>query len=149
MANLHKLLTSALFSFCLSIVAHASEAGAGKSSHRDNKALFPTPMANLDKSKMPEKVKLLTPAFASAISGASTELKWNATSGQNSYHVQVAKDPNFKWLLVDTPLYKSTSLAVSGLEPGMHYYWRVAATAEGNWPSTLKGPFSVSMFQTK
>lgn len=130
----------------LSYKVLASESGKG---HRDNNALFPKPQAKTSNSAMPAKVELQEPGFAATVSGGQTILKWSEATGVESYHVQVATDPNFKWLTVDAPLHKGTTYQVQNLEAGKHYYWRVSATKQSNWPGSSKGPYSNSMFETK
>lgn len=143
--NMIGLFLGALIS--ISCLANAPHSG-GKA-HRDNGALFPTPKANVELAKMPGSVKIEAPAFNSSVSGDAVQLKWSEVAGAETYYLQVATDPNFKWLTTDVPLFKGTSYDLKGLEAGKHYYWRVSATKQSNWTNASKGPFATSMFATK
>ena len=115
---------------------------------RDMSALFPKPQPNLALSERPEKPTLQEPAFEQKVTGDSVTLKWNEAKGAESYHVQVATDPNFKWLVKEEQLYKGNSLTVNGLQTGKHYFWRVAGLKPENKNGHIKGPFNGSMFST-
>lgn len=116
---------------------------------RDMSALFPQPKANLSLGERPDKPTLQEPVFEQHISGDNVTLKWADAKGAEVYHVQVATDPNFKWLVKEENLYKGTSLAVNGLQPNKHYFWRVAGLKPENKNGHIKGPFNNSMFTTE
>ncbi len=123
---------------------HHNDLSAGHGSGR----VFPKPVNDLENSKIPGATELIEPAFSSTVSG-STVLKWKDAKDAQNYHVQVATDPNFKWLVTNEYMYKGTSLEVKNLEAGKHYYWRVAATNQTKWDGSTHGYFSKSIFETK
>ncbi len=116
--------------------------------HRDNNSLFPPKQPNKALSTPPSATTLAEPAFMAKISGAETTLKWSPVDGVETYHLQVATDPVYKWLVADEKLYKGTSFQVKGLEAGKHYYWRVAAVKPENMNTFMKSEFARSMFET-
>lgn len=124
---------------------HGQPAGGHE---RDNTSLFPPKKPNKSLSTQPARAELLEPATLSKVSGSTVTLKWQAVAGAESYHLQVATDPNFKWLKAEENLYKNTSYQLKNLEPGKHYYWRVASVNSGNNPSAIKSDFVKSMFET-
>lgn len=115
---------------------------------RDNTSLFPPKKPNKSLSTQPPPAELLEPATMSKVGGSSVTLKWQPVAGAESYHLQVATDPNFKWLKAEENLYKKTSYELTNLEPGKHYYWRVASVNSGNNPGMTKSDFVKSMFET-
>ena len=135
-------------SFGLGVQAFAESSTPKKSVGHGSGNVFPPPINNLENAKSPGAVELVAPAFSSSISG-QTQLKWKDVQDAENYHLQIAKDPNFKWLVADEHMYKGTSFELKNLEPGLHYYWRVAATNQGKWPGSTKGAYSKSMFETK
>ena len=132
-----------------SLVVFAGESGghggSGKA-HRDNTALFPPHVADKSLSTAPAQAKLTAPAFMAKVSTDTQKLEWSASPTADSYHLQVATDANFKWLLVDDHWVKSTNYELKGLEKGKHYYWRVAAVKSDNDSMSLKSNFVSSMF---
>ncbi len=103
---------------------------------------FPKKQADKSKATRLPMVELLEPKALSTVTGTSVTLKWKAVPGAESYRVQVATDPNFKWL-VEGPtkdFVKETSIQVSDLKPGLHYFWRVYAwntAADAGWTSSF------------
>lgn len=140
-----KILVS-LITFTLVLIASipslSNEAG-----HRNNN-LFPPKQPNKTLSTPPKSTSLIEPAFMSKISGNEVTLKWNSVEGVDTYHVQVATDPVYKWLVTEDKLYKGTSFQLKGLEAGKHYYWRVSAVKPENMATFMKSEFSRSMFET-
>ncbi len=128
--------------FCISQMAFAGE---------DSKLnIFPPHHPITEKTTRPASPTLEAPAFLAQISGNETTLKWQATAETNFYHLQVATDANFKWLIVDEQMYKNgTEYKVSGLTPGTQYFWRVASGNTANDRGFLTGYFSSSAFETK
>jgi hypothetical protein len=114
----------------------------------DMNALFPPPQANVTLGERPDKPELTTPGYFQKISDSKVTLQWKASPNAEVYHVQVAKDPNFKWLVKEENLYKGTSLDVTGLEGGKHYFWRVSGMKPDNKAGHIQGFFSASMFET-
>lgn len=140
-----KILVSFIIFFAATVISIQSLA---KEEHRDNSALFPPKEPNKALSTVPAATSLSEPAFMAKVSGSEVTLKWAAVEGVETYHVQVATDPVYKWLTVDEKLYKGTSLQLKDLQPGKHYYWRVAAFKAKNMNSFSKGEFTKSMFET-
>lgn len=130
----------------------AEEAAHGGGGHHDlsgkMNALFPQPATELEKRQVPGKPELAAPTYFAQIKGDKATLQWKAVEGADEYHVQVATDPNFKWLVADNNHVKATSFDATGLEAGKHYYWRVAAVRSTNWTTFRHGFFASSMFET-
>ena len=118
----------------------ASEGGATN--------LFPKPQANPAKATTPDMVKLEAPKFFAELSGTAS-LKWSASPTATNYHLQVATDPNFKWLVVNEQELKDTGFEVKGLEAGKHYFWRVLAVKRDNNATWMKSYWAQSMFSAK
>lgn len=132
---------AAIVTLTFGMTSLASEGG------RDNNALFPQPTPNKTESVTPEKTQLVEPAFYAKIGDAKVKLAWKAVATADAYHVQVAKDPQFKWLLSDENLFNGTTYEVSNLEAGKQYFWRVAAIKTTNLPGHRKSLFASSMFE--
>lgn len=111
-------------------------------------ALFPPKQAEPAKREVPSKPELSAPAYFTKISGDKVTLQWKEVAGADEYHVQVATDPNFKWLVANDYHHKTTSFEATGLEAGKEYFWRVAAVKSTNWSTFRKGYFANSMFAT-
>lgn len=114
----------------------------------DMNGLFPPPKADLSLGERPTKPELSSPAFFQKIGDSKVTLEWKAVANAEVYHVQVATDPSFKWLVKEENLYKGTTLEVTGLEGGKHYYWRVSGVKPGNKAGHIQGAFASSMFAT-
>lgn len=145
----------ALFGFVLSLVlashAVASEESFEKQEEKlsqDMNALFPPKQPEAGKAQQPEKTTLIEPAYFTMVSGDHVTLKWKAVEGADYYKVQAATDPNFKWLVADDDFHKETSLELTQLKPGEHYFWRVSAVKADNASTHRKGFFATSMFAT-
>lgn len=110
--------------------------------------LFPHPVNDVTQSQRPEKPELVAPAFFAKIGDSSVKLEWKASPNAEAYHIQVATDPNFKWLVKEEEMFKGTSLEVTGLESGKHYFWRVSGERPSNKASHTHGSFASSMFAT-
>ncbi|WP_374075952.1 fibronectin type III domain-containing protein [Bdellovibrio bacteriovorus] len=139
-------LTLALTSPSLAEEGHGG-GGHGNLAEKMN-ALFPKPQEQPDKHDVPAKPELSSPAYFSEVSGDKTALTWKAVAGADEYHVQVATDANFKWLVANEYHNKTTSFEATGLEAGKHYFWRVAAVKSTNWSTFRKSFFATSMFAT-
>lgn len=152
MKNVLVVVLSFLQSFAVFASAPATSAGdheqTGKA-HRDNNALFPPQMADKSRATMPEQAKLISPKFMSKVTADKQKLEWSASPTADAYHVQVATDPNFKWLVADDHWVKATSFEVSGLQKGKHYYWRVASVKSDNDAMAMKNNFVSSMFSAE
>jgi hypothetical protein len=111
-------------------------------------SLFPEKQKNPEKVARPTAVKLVSPKFRDVISATTAKLEWAAAEGANSYHVQVATDPNFKWLVVNEHLIQGTNYEVKDLQPGTTYFWRIASTKSDNDSMYTKSLFESSLFST-
>jgi hypothetical protein len=136
---------------CVQPKAHKS--AHAKSEEKENlpekmNSLFPEPQKNPMQSDRPTTVKLSSPKFLSKISGAETKLDWEAVEGATHYHVQVATDPNFKWLVANDHWVKTNSFEAKNLEAGQKYFWRVAAVKSDNDSMYTKSLFVSSVFET-
>lgn len=139
-------LTLALTSPSLAEQGHGG-GGHGNLAEKMN-ALFPEPQAQPEKNNVPTKPELSAPAYFAEVKGEKATLTWKAVQGAEEYHVQLATDPNFKWLVANEYHHKATSFEATGLEAGKHYYWRVAAVKPNNWSTFRKSFFATSMFAT-
>jgi hypothetical protein len=115
---------------------HKEEANAARM-----ESLFPTKQALKDQTQRPVVTELKSPAFLSKQSAGNVELQWKNVAGADTYHLQVATDPNFKWLLVDDHFVKGTSFNFDKAETGHRYYWRVAS-----FNTQMDSMFSKSLF---
>ena len=129
------------------LVGHGTHEIKGKSGA--NLTLFPTKQQDFTKMARPAKPTLTEPAYKAVIAGDSVTLKWNAVENANAYHVQVATDPAFKWLVSDNWNVSGNSFDQKNLQAGKSYFWRVAAISSANEPTYMKGWFSVNTFVTK
>lgn len=126
---------------------HATTEEHEKLGERMN-SLFPEKQKNPDLSERPTTVKLTSPKFLSKISGNSVKLEWTLVSGATDYHLQVATDPNFKWLVANEFWVKTNSFDVTQLEGAKKYYWRVASIKNTNDAMFTKSLFVSSVFET-
>ena len=122
---------------------------SGKGATADAHNFFPPKNADSSKVARPGQIELVEPAYHASITGDTTTLRWKASEGAEVYHVQVATDPNFKWLVSNVTTHQGTSFEVKGLEKGKNYWWRVAGRKLDNEPLYTKGWFAVSTFETK
>lgn len=116
--------------------------------HRDNTTLFPQPKPDPTLATPPPATSLTEPAFQAKTDTAVT-LRWEAAAGADKYHVQIATDPNFKWLVADQHGVQGTSFDAKDLKPATRYFWRVAGWKSGNMAATNKAEFRSSVFETK
>lgn len=144
-------LTSVIFALIMHIpyLSQASGTKAEGLEASKHELGFPQPQPDLSLSMAPEKVLLTAPAALETISETQVSLKWQSKSKADVYHVQVATDAAFKWLIVDDYSVKTTEFKVTGLESGKNYFWRVAAVKSNNLPTHSKSPFSFNSFSVK
>lgn len=131
-----------------SVAEEAAHGGGHGGLTEKMNALFPQPKADPAKNQVPAKPELAGPSYFASIKGDKATLTWKAVAGADEYHVQVATDPNFKWLVANDYSVKGTSFEATALEAGKHYYWRVAAVKTSNWDTFRKSFFAMSMFET-
>jgi hypothetical protein len=141
-----KVLISVMALVFTLTLAHVTLAAESKSGEMNK--LFPPlqPVAGL--AVEPEKTKLESPAYFAKVSASEVTLKWSAVEGADFYHLQLATDPNFKWLVANEFAVKDTSFQAKGLEAGKHYYWRVLSVKDNNAQTHRKSAFATSMFAT-
>lgn len=113
------------------------------------KKVFPTKQADKAKGTTPQKVELIEPKAFSQVIGPKVELQWKASEGATSYRVQVATDPNFKWLVTEKDFITETKFTVDGLEAGKEYHWRVFPWKKDNDPTWTSGFATRSTFTVK
>lgn len=147
-----KILVSIL-AFALTILATmpsiAEEAHKGGHENLPQKmnALFPQPQPQPSKRELPAIPVLVNPVFNAQVSEGKVELKWEPVANATEYHLQVATDTEFKWIVLENYHLKSTNYEITALTPGARYYWRVAAVNTKNWNTFKKGFFAKSSFQ--
>ena len=142
------ILSLFIFNFSFANTEASAEKAHGKGMVEHHpETLFPQPKANPAKRTIPGKAALIEPKFLAKITGTSTTLKWSPVAGAENYHLQVATDPNFKWLTVDNHFQKTVSFELSGLEAGKTYYWRVAAVKNSNNSMYTNSYFDSSSFE--
>lgn len=127
--------------FSSALAADAGGHGAGHSVGE------PQPEADKTKATLPGRVTLSEPKALAKV-GGTVDLKWTAATGAEVYHLQVAKDPRFKWLVIDNHNVTGENFQTPALEAGP-YFWRVAARKLSNDPTYTKGHFSSSSFEVK
>ena len=113
-----------------------------------NLDLFPTKAAEKAKATPPAAVELISPAFRSQVK-APIELTWKDSATATHYHVQVATDPNFKWLLTEDKNVHGTKFVFSGAEVGKSYFWRVWAVNSQNDAGFTKSSSVFSQFSVQ
>jgi hypothetical protein len=153
MSNSKKLAIAGLFitlAFAASSRANEEAAEGEHKVHLEHKNdFFPKKPANKELSARPEAVTLLEPKALSQVSGNQVTLKWKEAARSDSYRIQVATDPNFKWLVANEDFYKGTSYDLKGLEAGKHYFWRVYAFRPSNDHSYISSFSNLSSFEVK
>ena len=77
---------------------------------------------------IPNTPTLLTPADNAGSVSTSPILTWNSVTGASTYGLQVSTDYNFSTFIFAQGGLTNTSQALSGLQNGTIYYWRVNAT---------------------
>ncbi len=162
MKYLHATALVFFISFALQSMAGEPAASCSTSSdpqkctaqtgHKDLSAsmnsLFPEKQPIKELTTTPTIVELSSPKFLSKLSGAA-KLEWKAAKGANAYHVQIATDPNFKWLVKDEHFVKTTSFEFANTTANTHYFWRVAAINTNNDSMFTKSIFVSSAFIVK
>jgi len=149
-----KLVIKALILLAISMTgsslqAETPNAGAqeSKDTHHDWNKVFPQPSPNLARGTIPNMTKIIAPAFMAQIPAAGTTLKWEQVPGV-FYHLQVATDANFKWLVSDQPMIKANEYEIKDLKPGQQYFWRVFTQNPENKNGYTKSAAVRSVFVT-
>jgi hypothetical protein len=123
------------------------EAGGHEGTEKDWNEVFKQPISNQNLSQMPQQSQILEPGFLSQVKGTEVTLKWKAVEGVK-YHLQVATDPNYKWLVANEPLVTYTEFALKDLKPNQQYFWRVFTQKPGNQRGYTKSLAVGSEFET-
>ncbi len=77
---------------------------------------------------------LTTPANGDFVNGTGPRLDWSEVSEANRYRLQVATQPDFSGIVVDTEVTESEYTIPASLHPGWSYYWRVVPRNDrDNW----------------
>ncbi|MFZ3231755.1 MAG: fibronectin type III domain-containing protein [Pseudobdellovibrio sp.] len=131
--------------------AHAAAPHGGEHNELSTKmnSLFPEKHKDTSHSIRPAITKLMAPKFLAQVPSGTVKLQWNEGVNATSYHVQVATDPNFKWLVVNDYSVKGTTYDAVNLEVGKRYFWRVASVKSENESMSTKSLFVSSAFDTK
>jgi hypothetical protein len=111
-------------------------------------SLFPTKQANPVMRERPSVVEVKSPAFLTTVGAGEVKLEWSPSTNATAYHLQVATDPNFKWLVVNDKQVKETSYTLK-TEAGKRYYWRVAGFNGEKNSMYTKSNFVSSAFNVK
>lgn len=78
-------------------------------------------------SESPETPVLMSPPHYASNVPRNPQFSWNTSALAESYWLQVASDPYFSNLAIDTPSNENSFNVQSMLAPNTIYYWRVAA----------------------
>jgi hypothetical protein len=149
-------MKSLYFSLIVAVLFPLSSWAAGGGGHGASGKTKPwnndyvaQPPVNPALATNPASPTLTSPEPLQKIAGTNVTLTWQAVEGADAYHVQVATDPNFKWLVMNEPMFPQTTTQPQGLVVNQNYYWRVAAWKNGqNWGAN-KSHFSASSFSTR
>jgi len=86
---------------------------------------------------------LIAPEPDAAVNEAQpVSLDWTPTGFVNSFHLQVATDPDFSELVIDEAGLKATPYVAQALEPGTTYHWRVSTTNDAGASQWSRSTFS-------
>lgn len=121
---------------------------AGSGGGKAYQNLLPQPKANKVMATPPAQVSLVSPAALSKVQGTSVELEWTTVADAQTYHVQVAKDAAFKWIIAEDHFVKSNTFNATNLPKGQ-IFWRVAASKPQNMAAHWKSLFSSSSFEVE
>ena len=130
----------------------AADTHASGDAHHDlgkkMNSLFPGKLKNAALATAPAAVELMAPKFLTTVPAGPVKLEWSDSKAPE-YHLQVATDPNFKWLVVNEKSVKGTVFQFANAEAGKKYFWRVAAFNPANDSYFTKSNFTGSVFSTK
>lgn len=130
--------------------AHHGEAKAHHGDHSQvMNSLFPEKQHDTARGTRPALVELKSPAFMATVGVGNVKLEWAAAPTATEYHVQVATDPNFKWLVANEKFVKTNSYELTKTEAGKKYFWRVASFKNDNAATFTKSNFVSSVFSVK
>lgn len=120
--------------------------------HKQVAQVYPGHPVQKDPVTRPEKVQLLNPAFLAKVTGPAVKLEWNPAGRAQHYHVQVSKDAGFNnqsMYVADDKWVSGTTFEVTNLEPGVKYFWRVAAQNKDQEAMYSKSLFVNSAFEVQ
>jgi hypothetical protein len=128
----------------------------GKPTYEEKKAhhaevlnsLFPTKTPDKSLSQVPVTPDLVEPGFLASVN-KTVSLRWTAAYGADNFHLQIATDPNFKWLVLNEKFVQTNTFEFTAPETGKKYYWRVAGHSNGNKAGYTKSNFASSVFEVK
>lgn len=83
----------------------------------------------------PERLELLTPVDEYETESDSLKFSWDSTDFAYNYEIQLSSDANFEEITHEL-VSDTTSIAITGLEHGQTYFWRVRAinpNQTGGW----------------
>lgn len=112
-------------------------------------SLFPTKQPDATHAGHLGATETVAPAFLATVAAGSVQLSWKPTPDATSYQVQVATDPNFKWLVVNEKSVTETQFNFTKAEAGQRYFWRVAGRKADNNAGYTKANFAGSAFNVK
>lgn len=138
------MLKTQVATLLISILALCSVSYGAGNSHG-----FPQPQKDSNKATKPAPIQILSPKAFEKVSAQKVELTWQETQGAQAYHLQVATDPEFKWVIINENFYEGLKFELSNLQAGTTYFWRVAGVKRDNDPTWMKGIFTLSSFETK
>jgi len=96
-------------------------------------------------NSVPQPPVLNYPSNGAAAIPANTTLRWNASTGAESYTLQVSTSPTFSTFILNQSGITSTSYSLNGLSANTTYYWRVSATnASGTSEWSSVGSFTTA-----
>ena len=107
---------------------------------------IPQPQPILHLGQPPKPPTLVSPAPLSVINSKTVELQWTKEPEAFTYHVQVAKDPMFKWLIHEHHEVKDNRYLVTDLPTGQ-VFWRVFSQKPQNQAGLWKSPAAWSSFE--
>lgn len=115
-------------------------------------AIFPTKQKTDGLNIHPENVKLTSPKLLAKVSASTVKLEWKEAAGANHYHIQISKDAGFNnrsMYVTENKNVTGTTFEVKDLEPGVKYFWRVAAVNMEQESQYTKSAFASSAFETE
>jgi len=127
----------------LPLLSLAADSSGSEKAYRN---LLPPPKANRALSTLPSKVELKSPEALSKVAGNTVQLEWAPSESAEAYHLQIAKDPEFKWIIQEEHFIKATRFEVANLPKGQ-VFWRVAASRPQNMEAHWKTVFTSSSFE--
>ena len=96
-------------------------------------------------NSVPQAPVLSYPSYGATGISVNTTLKWSASTGADSYALQVSTSPSFSNFIVNQSGITSTSYSLNGLSVNTTYYWRVSATnASGTSEWSSVGSFTTA-----